>query len=154
MITMFACGLTAGRFTSFSLKPVSRLVRLNLSAERDGCVLLSWAGTPSSSRRAPHASRQLAALHSLRTAASSDTNPQQSHWDITPCSQPTRQDRSTIPPNTRGHKATFQGKATNELSICPGGNGCTHHARVPRTSLTGVGALSHACTVPSILPPL
>lgn len=111
-----------------------------------------------------------AALQSLRTAASSDRNRQHlteitvSH--ITPFSQPTRQERSTIPPNTSGHKATFQGKATKELSISPLGEAGAprtvqpHHARVSKTCFRGVGtpftclsSVFHPATVVTSFPP-
>lgn len=74
--------------------------------------------------------------------------------------QPTRQCRSTIPPDTSGRRANSQGKATKELSISPlWGMGAlrtvpAHHAQAPKTSLREVSALLYACPVSFILPPL
>lgn len=158
---MFACGLIAGRFMSFFLELVGRL-GLHAAAENGMSVPVAELrtavrdrGAQQPPRRAPRASPS-----TQRSTASAQQPPRTETGRNLSGTKPHRTFLPTNPPNTSGHKATFQGKATNELAINPLGElGAlrivpAHHARVSETSLRGVGALLHACPVSFILPPL
>lgn len=122
VIAVVVSGLIADRFTSFSLKLVSRLV-LNLTAENrmtvplaELCIALLGQKTPSSLPRespvslSPASSIPQSLCSSLLEHKSAAILQGASH--ITPSSQPTSQYWGTIPLDTTRHKATFRGKAT------------------------------------------
>lgn len=138
----FACGLIAGRFMSFFLKLVSRLV-LNLAAENGMTVpvaeLLFWAETPSSVPGEPR--KPLRSTPEPPHSSLLGQKPAASHWDH---SEPHHTFLPTNPPGAQHHPTEHKWTQSDlprqshqrALHQPSGGSGCApHRAATPRSSL-------------------